>query len=179
MSDTSSDVTVQPLQCPFTDTSLLSNWNWTRALLDTDTVLTASYDACAAARPASLCAIWASETALVRARVDRLLESLHGAPLAAFNASPAAFRGRRRRRRARVQLVRGLYGLCRAGAVVAERVVLLARSVVRCRWCHAVRRGRAGRARRGSVLQPAQDANTRGASAFAGCSYAVGQGACA
>ncbi|GJE96012.1 alpha/beta hydrolase [Phanerochaete sordida] len=56
------------------------------SLLHTDAALTSIYDACVAAGP-TLCPIWQNSTALVRARVNRLLDEVHLAPVPLYNAS--------------------------------------------------------------------------------------------
>jgi hypothetical protein len=53
-------------------------------LLDTDEALTSLYDACAAAGP-SKCAIYENSTDLVRARVNKILNDIHLAPVPVYN----------------------------------------------------------------------------------------------
>ncbi|EKM51106.1 uncharacterized protein PHACADRAFT_32147 [Phanerochaete carnosa HHB-10118-sp] len=58
--------------------------NMTNLLLDTDKVLTTIYHACVSAGP-SLCAIYENTTDLVHARVSRLLDDVHLAPVLVYN----------------------------------------------------------------------------------------------
>ncbi|EKM55395.1 uncharacterized protein PHACADRAFT_255998 [Phanerochaete carnosa HHB-10118-sp] len=60
--------------------------DWSSSLLDTDDALTAVYDACVEAGP-SLCALHDKSSDLIRARVNKLIDSLHVAPLAVYDDS--------------------------------------------------------------------------------------------
>lgn len=53
-------------------------------LLDTDNALTSVYDACVAAGPKK-CAIYENSTELVRARVNKILNDVHLAPVPVYN----------------------------------------------------------------------------------------------
>lgn len=58
--------------------------NTTNFLISTDDALTSVYDACVVAGP-ELCAIYENSTDLIRARINRLLDSVHLDPIPAIN----------------------------------------------------------------------------------------------
>ena len=60
--------------------------NWSSSLLNTDDALTAVYDACVEAGP-SLCALYDTSSDAIRARVNKLIESLHLAPVPVYDDS--------------------------------------------------------------------------------------------
>ena len=74
---------VQSHKSSRSNTKQYTTGNDTSTLLDTDSALASIYDACVEARP-SLCAIYKNSADLIRARVDKLINDVHIAPVPLF-----------------------------------------------------------------------------------------------